>query len=162
MKEKLWNAKYITVVLVNTLICFGFYMITTILTVYLLEVGIEVSKAGVVVGLFSITALIMRPISGYVTDTFNQKHLMIFSTAVVTVSVVGYVLTGSLPLIVAFRILHGFAFAISSTAIVALASNYIPQSRFSGKTPQEHARYFSRIARLTVDGLTSIASPSAA
>ena len=137
-------------------------MITTILTVYLLEVGIEVSKAGVVVGLFSITALIMRPISGYVTDTFNQKHLMIFSTAVVTVSVVGYVLTGSLPLIVAFRILHSFAFAISSTAIVALASNYIPQSRFSGKTPQEHARYFSRIARLTVDGLTSIASPSAA
>lgn len=131
MKDKLWNAKYIYIVLVNTLICFGFYMITTILTVYLLEVGIEVSKAGVVVGLFSITALIMRPISGYVTDTYNQKHLMVFSTALVSIAVLGYVITANLPLIVFFRVLHGFAFAISSTAIVAMASSYIPASRFS-------------------------------
>lgn len=131
MKEKLWNAKYSYMVLVNTLICFGFYMITTILTVYLLEVGIDISKAGVVVGLFSITALVMRPISGYITDHYNQKHLMVLSTLVVSVSVLGYVLTGFLPLILMFRILHGLAFAISSTVIVAMASGYIPKSRFS-------------------------------
>lgn len=131
MKEKLWNAKYSYMVLVNTLICFGFYMITTILTVYLLDVGIDVSKAGVIVGLFSITALVMRPISGYITDHYNQKHLMVLSTLVVSVSVVGYVMTGFLPLILVFRILHGLAFAISSTVIVAMASGYIPKSRFS-------------------------------
>lgn len=102
MKEKLWNAKYSYMVLVNTLICFGFYMITTILTVYLLDVGIDVSKAGVIVGLFSITALVMRPISGYITDHYNQKHLMVLSTLVVSVSVVGYVMTGFLPLILVF------------------------------------------------------------
>lgn len=131
MKEKLWNAKYSYMVLVNTLICFGFYMITTILTVYLLDVGIDVSKAGVIVGLFSITALVMRPISGYITDHYNQKHLMVLSTLVVSVSVVGYVMTGFLPLILVFRILHGLVFAISSTVIVAMASGYIPKSRFS-------------------------------
>lgn len=131
MKERLWNAKYSYMVLVNTLICFGFYMITTILTVYLLDVGIDVSKAGVIVGLFSITALVMRPISGYITDHYNQKHLMVLSTLVVSVSVVGYVMTGFLPLILVFRILHGLVFAISSTVIVAMASGYIPKSRFS-------------------------------
>ena len=131
LKEKLWNAKYISIVVVNTLICFGFYMITTILTVYLLDVGIDVSMAGIVVGLFSITALIMRPISGYVTDNFNHKRLMVLSTAVVAISVVGYVITSNLALIFIFRILHGLAFAISSTVIVAMASSYIPESRFS-------------------------------
>lgn len=131
MKEKLWNAKYCYMVLVNTLICFGFYMITTILTVYLLEVNVDISKAGVVVGLFSITALVMRPVSGYITDSYNQKMLMIFSTVLVAVSVLGYVLTSSLPVIVGFRILHGLAFAVGSTAIVAMASHYIPQSRFN-------------------------------
>lgn len=131
MKDKLWNIKYCYIVLVNTLICFGFYMITTILTVYLLEVNVDIARAGIVVGLFSVTALIMRPISGYVTDTYNQKSLMVISTAVVSVSVVGYVLTSFLPVIVVFRILHGFAFAISSTVIVAMASRYIPKDRFS-------------------------------
>ena len=55
MVDKLWNKKYVCLVFVNTLSGFSFYMIMSLLTSYLTEIGNTVSVAVLVVGLFSIT-----------------------------------------------------------------------------------------------------------
>ena len=109
MVDKLWNKKYVCLVFVNTLSGFSFYMIMSLLTSYLTEIGNTVSVAGLVVGLFSITSLAVRPFTGYISDNYNKKFLLILGMAVTGVSVAGYV----------------------STGIVSLASEYIPASRFN-------------------------------
>lgn len=131
MNAGLWNRKYIFLIVENVLICFSFYMITTILTTYLVGIGISMSWAGTVVGLFSITSLIIRPFTGYITDNYNKKYLLVYGCFFVAIAIAGYVLTSSLSIIVVFRIIHGIAFGINSTAIVALASEYIPGDKFN-------------------------------
>lgn len=42
-----------------------------------------------------------------------------------------YVITDNLTIIILFRIIHGIAFGINSTAIVAMASEYIPLKKFN-------------------------------
>lgn len=106
-------------------------MITTILTAYLVGIGASMSWAGTIVGLFSITSLVIRPFTGYITDHYNKKYLLAYGCFFVAVAIIGYVLTSSLSIIVVFRIIHGIAFGINSTAIVGLASEYIPRDKFN-------------------------------
>lgn len=131
MVDKLWNKKYVCLVFVNTLSGFSFYMIMSLLTSYLTEIGNTVSVAGLVVGLFSITSLAVRPFTGYISDNYNKKFLLILGMAVTGVSVAGYVSTGALGGLILIRVVHGTAFALVSTGIVSLASEYIPASRFN-------------------------------
>ena len=93
MNAGLWNRKYIFLIVENVLICFSFYMITTILTTYLVGIGISMSWAGTVVGLFSITSLIIRPFTGYITDNYNKKYLLVYGCFFVAIAIAGYVLT---------------------------------------------------------------------
>ncbi|WP_124067102.1 MFS transporter [Clostridium sp. E02] len=131
MNEKLWNFKFCSVIFINSLISFSFYMITTILMVYLTGIGVNLSKAGLIVGLFSITSLFIRPFTGYITDQFNRKKLLIIGNFFVAISIMAYVITDNLMVIILFRVIHGIAFGINSTAIVAMASEYIPSKRFN-------------------------------
>lgn len=131
MYDKLWNKKYICLVVVNTFSGFSFYMITTILTTYLVGIGSTVTLAGIIVGLFSVTSLIVRPFTGYISDNYNKKILLIAGLLVTGLGIVGYVSTEKFPVLTIFRIIHGVAFALLSTAIVSLASEYIPETHFS-------------------------------
>ncbi|MEJ8733636.1 MULTISPECIES: MFS transporter [Mediterraneibacter] len=131
MKNRLWNKKYICLIIVNTFSSFSFYMITTILTTYLVGIGSAVSLGGVIVGLFSVTSLIVRPFTGYIADNYNKKFLLIAGLLVTALGILGYVSTQNLMILTVFRVIHGVAFALLSTAIVAMASMYIPQTRFS-------------------------------
>ncbi len=131
MHSKLWNFKYCTIILINISMCFSFYMITSILMIYLVGIGVSLSGAGAIIGIFSITSLLIRPFVGYITDRYNKKILLMLGSLLVGVSVIAYVLTVSFPTIIIFRIIHGFAFGINSTAIVAMASEYIPTERFN-------------------------------
>ncbi|HHX62742.1 MAG TPA: MFS transporter [Epulopiscium sp.] len=131
MQVKLWNVKYCSVIFINIMICFSFYMITTILMVYLVGIGASLSNAGIIVGMFSITSLIIRPFVGFITDQYNRKILLMIGSVLVGISILVYVLTVNFPTIILFRIIHGVAFGINSTAIVALASEYIPEERFN-------------------------------
>ena len=131
MNEKLWNKKYIFLIVVNTFSSFSFYMITTILSSHLVELGSSLSKAGIIVGLFSITALAVRPVTGYISDNWNKKNILIVSTVINGIAIIGYVSTSSFVVITLLRIMHGLFFALLSTAIVSIASEQMPKTRIS-------------------------------
>ncbi len=66
---KLFHIKFIRIMAANTLSAFSFYMISTLLSTYLAERGIKLSIAGIIIGLFSITALVIRPLCGILSDS---------------------------------------------------------------------------------------------
>ena len=105
-------------------------MITTILTTYLVGIGSTVSLGGIIVGLFSVTSLLVRPFTGYISDNYNKKFLLTAGLLTTALGILGYVSTENLIILTVFRIIHGVAFALLSTAIVAMASAYIPKARF--------------------------------
>lgn len=124
--ERLLNKKFILLIFISLITSFGYSMISTLVSSYAVELGSKLTMAGTVAGIFSISALFSRPLSGYATDIFNKKTLCVLSTILIGVSMLGYLLAPSLSLFFVVRILHGLAFGISGTANLALASEFIP------------------------------------
>lgn len=104
-------------------------MVSPIITKYATQLGASLTVAGVIAGMFSITALVARPFGGVISDRFNKKRILVVSTTVLAVAALGYFFSVNIPLLIAFRILHGIGFAVSGTANIAIVSNFIPKER---------------------------------
>ena len=97
--SKLFHGKFIRIMAANTLSAFSFYMISTLLSTFLTERGIRLSIAGIIIGLFSITALLIRPICGILSDSCNKILLIRIAAIIMTAGLFGYTLTSSVPLL---------------------------------------------------------------
>lgn len=124
--QKLWNRSYIFVLIVSTLTSYSFYMTATIMSKYLVSLGLAITLAGMVVGLFSITSLVCRPFIGFLADRMNNIRLLIISCILQSIGLFGFAFTSYMPLIVLFRIINGVGFAICGTVQVALIVHFIP------------------------------------
>jgi predicted MFS family arabinose efflux permease len=129
MNEKLWNKHYILVLLINTLNAFSFFMVITILSKYLVNIGTTITMAGFIVGLFSITSLCFRPLSGIMADRISNVTLLKWSNILMGVGLLGFTITTQIPLLIVFRIINGIGFALSGTSQITLASRYIPKDK---------------------------------
>jgi MFS family permease len=129
MTEKLWNKHYILVLLVNTLNAFSFFMVATILSKYLVNIGTTVTMAGFIVGLFSLTSLCCRPISGIMADRLSNITLLKWSNILMGIGLLGFTITTQIPLLIVFRIINGIGFALSGTSQISLATRYIPKDK---------------------------------
>ena len=126
---KLWNRSYILVILISTLSSFSLYMVATILSSYLVGIGTTITLAGIIVGLFSLTALFSRPFCGLMADKLNNSHLLLLSNLLMSIGLLGFAFTTNVPLIIFFRICNGLGFAIGSTVQVSLIIRFIPKDK---------------------------------
>lgn len=126
---KLWSRNYILLIIENLFAAFSFNMISTILSQYLVKLGATLTITGIIIGMFSITALVIRPFSGLASDRYCKRNILIASNLLIGISELGYILSGQIGVVFVFRILHGIAFGMSGTASVALASEIIPKER---------------------------------
>lgn len=126
---KLWNEDFVMMIVLGTLSATSFYMITPILTKYATILGATLTVAGMIAGLFSITALVARPFGGFISDTYNKKYILMAATLVMGISTLGYSLSTQLSMIVFFRILHGIGFAVNGTVTVALIASSVPPDK---------------------------------
>ncbi len=129
IQNKLWNKSYILILTLSIITSIGFAMITPIVVKYAISLGATVGLAGTIAGIFSITALFGRPVSGYISDRYNKKNIMILSTVMLAVSTLGYGISANASVLLFFRVLHGLAFSVSGTASISLGTAFIPQKR---------------------------------
>ena len=77
--ERLWNRNYIRVMTANFSLFFAFYLLTPLLPLYLSEVfGTNKDTIGILLSGYIIAALLIRPFSGFIVDTFDRKvHVLV-------------------------------------------------------------------------------------
>ena len=127
--HKLFNRTYLLLSLVNLITAFGFSMIASIVSSYAVSLGAGLTLAGALAGIFSLSALVIRPSTGMALDILNKRNLCILSTIMICISFFGYAFTQNITVMLFFRVLHGISFGISSTSTMALLSEYIPKER---------------------------------
>ncbi len=128
-RSALWTPTFIGLLAIGTLTSTSFYMMSPILSNYSVLLGASLSLAGIIAGLFSITALVVRPFGAVLVDRINKKAVLTGAVAVMGLAAMGYSVSENLVLLVLFRILHGSAFAVSGTASSALIASIVPQER---------------------------------
>ncbi|OMF92543.1 MFS transporter [Paenibacillus sp. FSL R7-0337] len=129
MNGTIWNRPYISVLVINTLNFFSFYLTATILSKYLVGIGTTVAMAGFIVGLFALTSLCCRPFSGIMADRLSNVSILKWSNIIIGIGLLGFTVTTNVTLLILFRIIIGVGFAFSGTSQIALASKYIPNDK---------------------------------
>ncbi|MBR6285565.1 MAG: MFS transporter [Bacteroidaceae bacterium] len=130
MKDKLLTPSYALIMAANFLLYFGFWMLVPLLPFYLKEVfGCTETAVGVVLCIYTISALCIRPFSGFLMDTFQRKPLYLLCYFAFTAVFLGYILAGTLTLFVMLRVVHGFAFGGVTVGGNTIVVDIMPSSR---------------------------------
>lgn len=128
--EKLWNRNYCKVMTANFTLFFAFYILTPLLPLYLSEhFGATKDVIGLVLSGYTITALLFRPFSGYVVDSFPRKTVLMFAFGAFAIFFAGYLAASTLLLFTIVRTLHGGPFGALTVANSTVAIDVLPSSR---------------------------------
>ena len=128
--DRLWNVNYCKVMTANFTLFFAFYVLTPLLPLYLSEhFGATKDVIGLVLSGYTITALLFRPFSGYVVDTFPRKTVLMVSFGAFAIFFAGYLAASTLLLFMIVRTLHGGPFGALTVANSTVAIDVLPSSR---------------------------------
>ena len=128
--ERLWNRNYCKVMTANFSLFFAFYVLTPLLPLYLSEhFGATKDVIGLVLSGYTITALLFRPFSGYVVDTFPRKVVLMISFGAFAIFFAGYLAASTLLLFTIVRTLHGGPFGALTVSNSTVAIDVLPSSR---------------------------------
>lgn len=128
--ERLWNHNYIKVWSANFMIFFSFMIVTPLLPLYLSEeFGADKDTIGLVLSGYTLAALIIRPFSGYLVDSFPRKIVLLISYFLFFAMFAGYLVAGTLTLFAVIRTLHGGPMGAVTVANSTSAIDVLPPSR---------------------------------
>ena len=128
--ERLWNRNYCKVMAANFSLFFAFYVLTPLLPLYLSEhFGTTKDMIGLVLSGYTITALVIRPFSGYMVDSFPRKTVLMIAFGAFAIFFAGYLAASTLLLFTIVRTLHGGPFGTLTTANATVAIDVLPSSR---------------------------------
>lgn len=134
--ERLWNRNYLRVCLANLMSNFSFMVLAPLLPLYLNDTfGADKHTTGVVLSGYTAVALLVRPLSGYVADSFPRKQVLVLSYAAFAFFFALYLGIAALPAAIGLwtfavvRTLHGGPMGLATTATTTAAIDVLPSSR---------------------------------
>lgn len=130
-KVKLWTKDFVLIIVINFLVFLNHLMILSTFPFYVEHLGGSEAAAGLAAALFSIVAVLCRPVIGWMLDTGKRKAILLIGLVGMALMPVGYLVLSVLFLAFVARMLHGASLAFSNTSTATIATDIIPQPRFA-------------------------------
>lgn len=127
--EPLWTKNFVFVFLSNLFLFLGFQMLIPTLPVYVSQHGGSSSAIGLVTGIFTFSALLIRPFSGAALDTMDKKTILAMGVILCLSVIGGYHWAVTAVMVLSLRVIHGLGWGISTTTYGTIASDLVPVSR---------------------------------
>jgi len=128
--EKLWNSNYKKAWWANFMIYFSFMILTPLLPLYLSEeFGADKDTIGLVLSGYALTALIIRPFSGFLVDSFPRKAVLLICYGLFAFLFAGYIGAGTLLLFAIIRTLHGAPMGAATVSNSTVAIDVLHPTR---------------------------------
>ncbi|MBU3138172.1 MFS transporter [Clostridium gasigenes] len=127
--ERLWTKNYIMLTITALLLFSGFYLLMPTLPIFIKEIGGSESQVGFIVGVFTISAVIVRPIVGGLMDKYGRRVFIISGLIFFAITMYFYDFVTVIIFLVILRILHGISWALATTSIGTAVTDVIPKSR---------------------------------
>lgn len=129
-KERLVTPSYCCILAANFLLYFGFWQIIPVLPFYLADTFHSSHAAiGIILSCYTVSALCIRPFSGYLLDTFARKPLYLLAYFTFMLMFAGYMLAGLLALFIFIRVVHGFSFGMVTVGGNTIVIDIMPSAR---------------------------------
>lgn len=127
-KQPLLTLPFFLLCLSTALFSASFNIIIPELPDFLTSLGGAEYK-GLIIGLFTLSAGLSRPISGKLTDTVGRVPVMIIGTLVCVFTSLLYPFVGTVALFLLLRFMHGFSTGFKPTASTAYVADIVPTTR---------------------------------
>ncbi len=127
--ERLWTKNYIMLTITALLLFSGFYLLMPTLPMFIKQLGGSESQVGFIIGVFTISAVILRPIVGGLMDRYGRRVFIISGLLFFAITMYFYDWVTGIIFLVVLRIFHGISWAIATTSIGTAVTDVIPQSR---------------------------------
>lgn len=129
-EEKLFHSSFVYVCIAHFCLFFAFYLILPVMPLYLIdEFQTGKSLAGLILSSYTLAALLVRPFSGFIVDSFARKPVYLLTYFIFIGYFSGYIFATSLLFFTIIRATHGLPFGIVSTASSTIAIDVMPASR---------------------------------
>ena len=126
----LFTRSYCALIAANFLMYFGFWLLIPLLPFYLQEVyGLDERMIGIILCGYTVSALMVRPFSGFLMDRFPRTPLYLLAYGLFCSIFVGYMFMVPLVLFVLLRTLHGLAFGAVTLGGNTLVVDVMPSAR---------------------------------
>lgn len=129
MTASLWTKNYILSLLANALSICAFDLLLPTLPVYLTINGRNSGEVGIIMGIFTFSAIIIRPFSAEGARQFGIKQCLYFGIVLSSLAIAAYSQGTTFTTAAGIRILHGLGFGISTTLTATIIAHVIPDSR---------------------------------
>ena len=127
-QEKIYSSQFWRVCVSSLLFSASFNMLIPELPAYLTSLGGAEFK-GLIISLFTLTAMISRPFSGKLADKLGRVPVMMTGTIVCIVCSVIYPVLTTVSGFLLLRLVHGFSTGFTPTGQAAYVADIVPMNR---------------------------------
>lgn len=128
-KEKIFTRDFTLIWLANLFMFLGFQMTIPTIPIFVHSLGGSDQIIGVIVGIFTFSALLFRPYAGHALETKGRGKIYLFGLLLFVLSVGTFGFISSVFLLIVMRIVQGVGWGFSSTAAGTIATDLIPPRR---------------------------------
>lgn len=126
---RIWNRNFTLITLSNCLTILSYMMLSATYPLYLVNLGYAQDLIGLMVGVFTVTAMLVRPLTGSKLDTGNRKRIYFAGQMIAAVCFIAYPFADSIGFMSVVRMLHGVCVGITTTAANTIVTEFVPGSK---------------------------------
>lgn len=130
-KEKIWNRHFIIAAVITLFIGLAMSMINSTMARYIYSLFGSATFSGWLNAAFAVMAVVARLVAGDLSDRKGRQKVLIFGCIVFAVSIFCFGVFPIAGLLIIFRGLQGFGYAVASTADYAAGADVVPEERMS-------------------------------
>ncbi len=127
--DKIFTRDFAFILLANFFIFLGFQMTLPTIPLFVHELDGSDRLVGIIVGIFTFSALLFRPYAGHALETKGRGFVYLSGLALFILSVGSFGFVTSIVILILFRIIQGIGWGFSTTASGTIATDLIPPSR---------------------------------
>ncbi len=129
-QPSIWTRDFTLLVLGAFLQGFSFYCLLPALPLFITDVLDGSSdEVGLVLGSFSLTAVLLRPFAGYLLDRYGRRVWQLWSSGLFAAFMLLYFFADSLQMLTLCRLLHGAAWGMIGVASATVVADLVPATR---------------------------------
>jgi MFS family permease len=125
----MWTKNFFLLSVANLSLFVSLLLLLPTLPLYLIAIGGTQRDVGYVMGTYTLGAMLMRAVAGWLLDRYGRKKIMVVGLMMIFTVTLLYRLAHNVPSVMAIRALHGLTFGLAATAIATIAADSLPAAR---------------------------------
>ncbi|GMA98659.1 MFS transporter [Pelosinus sp. IPA-1] len=125
----LWSKNFLLLIFGNFFVYQGILMLIPTFPLYIKQIGGNDLEASLPFAVVSISALIVRSISGNAADTYGRRPLLIIGMSLLIIFNCSYFLVSGMAIILVLRFCQGIGWGMTSTVLATIMSDIVSAKR---------------------------------